>query len=420
MNVEDSKNSSDKYKNIIREKLIIDNEEKENEENNFPKNFTFNLEYQKIINAQDGQPKISTELKKLIDFVKKRYFYKDIKGNRITPKGELLPTPFQKLKKINEEIKNYYDYKINRKNSPLIVQNYRNKNIHLNKKFNFFNTLSYTKKKKFKKYFSSQKNKDNFEKSKSNQIMNNYKPLNSQDIKNNFNIMSNIIINEHPNNKNDNDKINNRICLSDTFNRKNPKYFSNSKFNQINFWKIRMLYSKSISESNNRDNSHENKTNFNHYITEYNKSNKKNKLNNMFKTSKIEKSNNTLDKFHTSYTMNNINKKKDYSNNLNKYNLIQFNMNQLIKQDNKNKDKLIINMRRTQNNLNNRKIMINKTINVNIDNNNFSRTNQNFVLKHYDFKNQIKNSNIIKDIKFNNNQIYKSLKLHKPEMKIHF
>ena len=179
----EDKKSFGKKQNVIIDKLIIENGEKDEQETKSANNFAFNLEYQKIINSQDGQPKIATELKKLIDFVKNRNYYRDINGNRITPKGVLSPTPFQKLRKINEEIKNYYDYKINRKNSPFIVQNYRNKNIYLDRKHNFFNTLSYTKPKKEKKYFSPNKK----EKINYNLFLNNYKPLNYRGGKSNIN-----------------------------------------------------------------------------------------------------------------------------------------------------------------------------------------------------------------------------------------
>ena len=152
----DKQNFSERYRNIIREKLFTDNEEKErkNEEANFPKNFAFNLEYQKIINSNDGESKITSELKKLIAFVREKNYYRDIKGNRITRKGELLPTPFQKLQKKNEEIKNYYENKINRKKSPLILKNYRNKNIYLDNNLKILNSLGSTSKKKAKNYFS--------------------------------------------------------------------------------------------------------------------------------------------------------------------------------------------------------------------------------------------------------------------------
>ena len=387
-----------KQQNIIIEKLIIDNGEKEEQDTKSPNNFAFNLEYQKIINSPDGQPKIATELKKLIDFVKNRYFYRDINGNRITPKGELLPTPFQKLKKINEEIKNYYDYKLNRKNSPFIVQNFRRNNL--------FNTLSYTKKKKLKKFFPSKKN----ERLNFNQFINNYKPLKNKSFKSNINIIINNTINENNNNENVIGNINsNRICLSETFNKNiiNNNYDSN--FNHINFLRNKFWYNQKINDCNCRDNLQDNKSNFNHYITEYNKRKKENKIFNMYRSNKMDKKDSFLDKNHYSYTMNNITKRKDFSNHLNKYNLIQFNINQLIKKDNKNR--IIINMRKAPNSLRTKKIMINKNINVNIDNNNnLKNNNPGLIFNNFDFKNQIKKHNTIGK--------HKSFDVLKPEIKL--
>ena len=386
-----------KQQNIIIEKLIIDNGEKEEQDTKSPNNFAFNLEYQKIVNSPDGQPKIATELKKLIDFVKNRYYYRDINGNRITPKGELLPTPFQKLKKINEEIKNYYDYKINRKNSPFLVHNI--------KKNNLFNTLSYTKRKKLKKFFPSKKN----EKLNFNQFINNYKPLNNKSFKSNINIIKNSAINENNNNENVIGNINsNRICLSETFNKNRINNYYDSNFNHINFWRTKLLYNQKINNCNYRDNLQENKSNFNHYITEYNKRKKENKLFNMYRSNKMDKKDSFLKKDHYSYTLNNISKRKDFSNHLNKYNLIQFNINQLIKKDNKNR--IIINMRKAPNSLRNKKLMINKNINVNIDNNNYLKINTGIIFNNFDIKNKLKKHSTIGK--------HKSLDVLKPEIKL--
>ena len=54
---------------------------------------------------------------------------------------------------------------------------------------------------------------------------------------------------------------------------------------------------------------------------------------------------------------------------MNKYDLIQFNLKQLIKKDENNKGKIKINMRKTHKNFNFIK-KENKTINVNLDSNN--------------------------------------------------
>ena len=351
---------SERYRNIIREKLFTENEEKErkNEEANFPKNFVFNLEYQKIINSNDGESKITSELKKLIDFVREKNYYRDIKGNRITPKGELLPTPFQKLQKKNEEIKNYYENKINRKNSSLILKNYRNNNL------KFFNSLGSTGKKKTKNYFSSKRYIKNAEMLNLNKLN---KGFNNKGIQNNIKLTINNNNTEQNNKINKNERYENirrNICMSNTFNVSKTKYFHDSVFNQINFWKTKIIYPKSLSKINNREKTYENDSKYNNYILEYRKRNKENTLNNI---SGISKKNKNIKKNNTAFKFKNIYKEKDYSKNMNKYDLIQFNLKQLIKKDENNKGKIKLNMRK---NFNFAKTE-NKTINVNMDNNNF-------------------------------------------------
>lgn len=360
---------SERYRNIIREKLFTENEEKErkNEEANFPKNFAFNLEYQKIINANDGESKITSELKKLIAFVREKNYYRDTKGNRITPKGELLPTPFQKLQKKNEEIKNYYENKINRKNSPLILKNYRNKNISLDNNLKIFNSLGSNIKKKAKNYFSSKKHIKNAD------LLNINKGYNNKGIQNDIKLTINNNISTEQNNKiNKNERYENtshNICMSDTFNVSRTKYFHDTIFNQINFWKTKMIYPKSLSKINNRENTYENNSKYNNYILEYKKRNKDNNLNDFSGIIKTKKNKN-IKKNNTAFKFKNIYKEKDLHKNINKYDLIQFNLKQLIKKDENKKGKIVINMRKTHKNFNFTK-KENKTINVNMDNNNF-------------------------------------------------
>lgn len=348
----DNCNKAEKNKNIIREKLFTDNEEKEieKEENNIHKNLIFNLEYQKINNLNDGQSKVTLELKKLIEFVRERYYYRDIRGNRITPRGELSPTPFQKLEKMNEEIKNYYENKLNRKNSPLIVQNYRNKNFNSSGNYKVYKSLSGISQRKVKNFFSSKKYNQNFERININKGTNNYKTLN----KGNLTLSIN-------NNINELNKINknNNICFSETFNVNKTKYFHGTQFNQINFWKTKMLYPL----ISNRNNNAEKKNSiYKNYLTEYKKITNENDVKNIM---------NNINGYEVENNCNRSNKlrslsKKEFSKALNKYNLIQFNMNQLIKKDQSHKDKIILNMRKDFKNFNNGKNMEYKTINVNI------------------------------------------------------
>ena len=364
----DKQNFSERYRNIIREKLFTDNEEKErkNEEANFPKNFAFNLEYQKIINSNDGESKITSELKKLIAFVREKNYYRDIKGNRITRKGELLPTPFQKLQKKNEEIKNYYENKINRKKSPLILKNYRNKNIYLDNNLKIFNSLGSTSKKKAKNYFSSKRYIKNAE------ILNLNKGFNNKGIQNNIKLTINNNITEPDGGLNKNERYKNtdhNLCTSDTFNVSKTKYFHDSVFNQINFWKTKIIYPKSLNKINNRENTYENDSKFSNYIIEYKKRNKENNLNNISGINKNKKNKN-IKKNNIAFKFKTICKEKEFPNkDMNKYDLIQFNLKQLIKKDENNKGKIKINMRKTHKNFNFIK-KENKTINVNLDSNN--------------------------------------------------
>ena len=64
--------------------------------------------------------KFNEEFQKLVDFVKESNLYRDIYGNKITKKGKLLLTPFQRIRKLNDEIKAYYENKNNKKTSQLI------------------------------------------------------------------------------------------------------------------------------------------------------------------------------------------------------------------------------------------------------------------------------------------------------------
>ena len=368
--------------NYIRETIFTNNEErekeKEKEEEKFPKNFTFNLECQKIINGKNGQSKITSELNKLLKFIKESYYYKDINGNRIRPKGELLPTPFQKLEKLNEDIKNYYEHKINRKKSPLFVKNYRNKNknknIYLNNNVNnnnnSFNTLTIENKRKTRNFFGSKKFTKDFERLSLYNYINNNKTIKNKSKPKNINLLVNNNNNKH------NDKIKKnysenkdiKVCLSETFNRRRKEFFTGFQFNQINYWKTKMVYPQYLNTNYYIDNMNEKTSRYKDYISEYKKRNKQNNLiYNIPKINKKEDNKNFNNYQKTSKSSNLYRQKtKDFSKDLNKYKLIQFNMNQLIQPDKHHLDKIVLNMRRTQNI--NKKTLENKTINVDMDN----------------------------------------------------
>ena len=224
------------------------------------------MEYQKIINISESKNKITTELKKLIDFVRERYFYRDINGNRIISKGELMPTPFQKLEKMNEEIRKYYLRKLERKNTPLIVKNSRNKNLCLDNNINITNSLGSISQRKVKNYFSTKKYpKINIGKNL-NKDLNNYKTINDKEMRNELKLSINVITEQ---NKNKNKFENNKVCLSETFNVNKTKYFYDSQFNQINFWKAKLLYPQTLSKNNIRHRLYENNSRYKNYITEF-------------------------------------------------------------------------------------------------------------------------------------------------------
>jgi hypothetical protein len=130
----------------------------------------------------------------------------------------------------------------------------------------------------------------------------------------------------------------------------------------------------------------------------------------MNKSNKIEHKENIINKNFISLTQNNINKKKEFLNNLNNYNLIEFNLNQLIKKDSKNK--IIINVRKTPNYFKKNKIVINKNRNITESNKSFLRSNPIFWIKNNDFKNNIKKNNTIEK--------YKSLEILKTDLDFYF
>lgn len=371
MNFEEENNLNQKYKTYVRDKIYKDNEEKEeenkNEEKKNSQNLTFNLEYQKIINnnKQGSQTKITDEINKLMNYLRETYFYKDIHGKRITPKGELLPTPFQKLKRINEEIKSLYEQRLNKKNSPLIIKNYKNKNIYSKNNL----TLNNVNKRKINNFFSSNKTIKDFGKINYNKYSNYSKNFKNVAIQNNINLLDSYYYNNQNHIGNPINKNKHKVCLTEIVNKRKNKYFSHLLFNQINFWNAKILNVNSSGTDNKEDNNYDNNWKYNSYITENKKRN--NDYNLKIKLLKIKErpkiNNNNNIKSFKSKSLYKI-KSRDLSNIVNNYNLIQFNMNQLIRPDKYHKDKIIINTRRPVSKIKKRKMMVNKTVNVNMDN----------------------------------------------------
>ena len=360
------KNNRRRQTKIFLDKLTS---EKEKPKLNNNSSFSdFNLEYQKYKVPPNNHAKFNEEFQKLVEFVKESNLYRDINGNKITKKGKLLPTPFQKLRKLNEEIKIYYENKLNKKTSQLIIKNFRKSENNLNKVFKLnserrkiipikkiINKAKNLSHNKFKEKYYLTMNKLDFE-------FNPHKELKP-------------IVNNNKKSKTINFK--NFLYLSNTPpNNQRIKYFNDQEFNQINFWKAKMIkqnspnsfcitnyFDKGIGKISKKKN----------YITEYNNKIKEKLNKSIHRTINIKKisRNNFVCESKT------IDEKIDKG----KYQLIQFNLNQLIKPSPKYKDKIILNTRTFLADIKNKekyedkkinednKKTENKIINVNMDGN---------------------------------------------------
>ena len=347
---------------IIRDKIITNNEEVNEENKN--QNFPFNLEFHKIINIKDGKSKFNTELQKLIDFVKNSNHDRDIDGNRIVSNGQLTPTPYQRLEKVNQDIKDYYENKLKIRNIPLIVKNSRNRILDDN--FNFFNKSKSINKNntknnnKNKNYYSLKKYLKTFEKSNISKALSN-----SNSVKSNKDGTSNITISSIINkfklspstksNINDSNNIffkssENNKFLSETYNNYQSTFFKDIQLSQSNFRKSKILFPQSLTKYSNRDNFFQSQKKFskyNNYITEYNRSNKEKMDNLLFKIDRNDIYN-ILNKNKKTFYLNNksnksINKVKNITKEINNRDIIQFNIDQMFKQDKKYENKLVLN-----------------------------------------------------------------------------
>ena len=406
---------------IIRDKIITSNEEVNEENKN--ENFPFNLEYHKIINLQiDGKSKFNSELKKLIDFVKNSSHYRDLDGNRIVSKGQLTPTPYQRLEKVNQDIKDYYENKLKIRNIPLIVKNSRNRIMEDN--FNVFNKSKSISKNntKSKDYYSLKKYLKTFEKPNISKALSNSNSVkSSKDGTSNFTISS--IINKFrlsPSNKsNINDSNNillksseNKKLLSETYNNYKTNFFKDIQLSQSNFRKPKILFPQSLTKYNNRDNFFQSQKKFskyNNYITQYNKSSKEKMDNLLFKIDRDDIYN-ILNKNKKTFYLNNktnksMTKVKNITKEINNRDIVQFNIDQLFKQDKKYENKLVLNTMPSKGNFINLKMEKNKKINVKVyDINSFGFNNMTFK----SFSERINNDKIIQKQK-----TYKSFDSHK-------
>jgi len=380
---------------IIRDKIFTSNEEINEENKN--QNFPFNLEYHKIINIQDGQSKFNTELQKLIDFVKNSSHYRDLDGNRIVSKGQLAPTPYQRLEKVNQGIKDFYENKLKIRSVPLIVKNSRNRIMEDN--FNVFNKSKISDKNdtKSKNYYSLKKYLKTFEKPNINKVLSN-----SSSVKSNKDGTSNITISSIINkfklspptksNINDSDNIffksneNNKL-LSETYNNYKTSFFKDIQLSQSNFRKPKILFPQSLTKYN-RDNffkSQKKFSKYNNYITEYNKSNREKMDNLLFRIDRNDIYNILSINKKTFYLNNKTNKSmtkvKNVTKEINNRDIMQFNIDQMFKQDKKYENKIVLNTMPSKGNFINLKMEKNKKINVNVYDINSFGFNKNMAFK---------------------------------------
>ena len=399
---------------FVRDRIFNEGDEKEIEQNVYPKNFPFNLECQKLNKVLDSQTKFNIELQNLIDFVRESSYYRDLNGNRIVPNGELLPTPYQRIERINQDIKNFYDNKLNSRKCLLMIKNIKNKDYRLLNNLNDLNKLNDRYRSKSKNNISSKKIKTTFEKS-FNRGLNISKSVNNKILQNNIFHSFNKKNYRLYHNKTNFDTIsnslekynnNNKVCLSESSNKPKIKYFPNFQFNQINFWKSKLLYQKPTNKYNNRENIIEDNKKYDNYLTKLNRN--KEKLNNLLFNISRKDYNEILNKTNKDKNYGNRTKAKDFTKELNKYNTFQLKLNKLFQRDKENIDKKLINIKQSKDNFTETKRIEYKTITANMNN-----INRKLSLKNDDYINKISN----KTDKYKN---HKSFDAHKERMKVYY
>ena len=329
---------------IFIDKLTPEKEETKSNRNSISSDF--NLEYQKFKFPPNSHSKFNEEFKKLVDFVKESNFYRDIYGNKITKKGKLIPTPFQKMRKINEEIKTYFENRIHKKDSELIIKNFKSKEnqlIPIFKKSN--NKTKAINLNKYKEIYNKTMGKLTMKNNKNKEFM----PL--------------------IDNKNKS-KTQNFLYLTNTPNSSRIKYFNDSEFNQINFWKAKIIKFNSLNKTYYLGQGVSKSTRIKNFMTDYNNKNNKVLSKSIHKTINIKKSSRN-NNFIESKSIDDTNR-NEY-----RYKLLRFNLQQLIKPNTKFKGKIMLNARKFPieniNNTKNQKIneikkKENKIIAVNMDN----------------------------------------------------
>ena len=419
---------NERYCNFVRDRIFTGNEEKEKEleENKNQKNNNINLECHKIVNTQDGHTKFTIELQNLINFVKERSYYRDLKGNRITSNGKMMPTPYQKLEKINQDIKNFYENKLNKKSTTLIVENSRKENLKINPNLNIVDIF----KNKSKNSCSSEKYTKSKEKPVFTKILTNSKSVNNKSIQSNISLMTNnnIIelippsdhIIESIANSNNNNKYN-KVCLTEEYKNQKKRHLPN--FKQINICQEKML-NQNLNKNNDIVNISKNNTKNSKYLTEYIKKNKE-KLNNLLFRINKNDLNIFINKNKKLLKYNYKSKTRDFSSEIKKYDLLKSNLDKLYKSD-KTKSKFEINSRSSRDKFIDTKTIENKFNTISVDENHTKsfKINKNLTLKNKDLNNNfydnIDKYKTINDRDFNKYKKFKTFDIHKYRMKIYY
>jgi hypothetical protein len=336
----------------------------------------------------------------------------------------MVPTPYQKLEKINQDIKTFYENKLSKKSTTLIIKNSRKRNFKINPNLNIIDAL----KNKSKNSLSSEKYTKSKEKPVFTKILTNSKSVKNKSIQSDISLMTNNNIIEiiPPSDQiigsiaNSNNKCN-KISFTENYKTQNNIHFPN--FKQINFWEEKML-NKNMNKNNDIDNISQNNKKNSEYLTEYIRKNKE-KLNNLLFRINKNDLNNIINKNKKSLKYNFTSKTRDFSSEINKYDLLKSNMDKLLKLD-KTKSKFENNTRPSTDNFIKTKVRENKFNTINVDTNHTKsfKMNKKLFLKNKDFKNicydNIDKYKTINGKDFNKYKKYKSFDIHKFKMKIYY
>jgi hypothetical protein len=184
------------------------------------------------------------------------------------------------------------------------------------------------------------------------------------------------------------------------------------------------MLNKNMNKNNDIDNISQNNKKNSEYLTEYIRKNKE-KLNNLLFRINKNDLNNIINKNKKSLKYNFTSKTRDFSSEINKYDLLKSNMDKLLKLD-KTKIKFENNTRPSTDNFIKTKVRENKFKTINVDTNHTKsfKMNKKLFFKNKDLKNicydNIDKYKTINDKDFNKYKKYKSFDIHKFKMKIYY